>query len=135
MVHSRDRAALHEFASVLPDVPLVFLTGGPMLDDATLAELSTWTMGVFADPRRTSAADVERAHDAGLQVYADPVDSPEQMEMTLNQGYDWLVTNLPATAANVRHGHQPRGCLLQRQYQRLPEQHCGRHGHLLQRGP
>lgn len=53
MVHSRDRAALHEFASVLPDVPLVFLTGGPMLDDATLAEVSTWTMGVFADPTST----------------------------------------------------------------------------------
>lgn len=106
MVHSRDRAALDEFASVLPDVPLVFLTGGPMLDDATLAELSTWTMGVFADPRRTGAGDVERAHSAGLQVYADPVDSPEQMEMALNQGYDWLVTNLPAVAANVRHGHK-----------------------------
>lgn len=104
MVHSRDRAALEEFASVLPDVPLVFLTGGPMLDDATLAELSTWTVGVFSDPRRTSATDVARAHKVGLQVWADPVDTPEHMRMALNQGYDWLVTNLPELATRVRAG-------------------------------
>lgn len=107
MVHSRDQDALREFGSVLPEVPLAYLTGGPMLADAELAELAEWTVGVFADPRVTSAADVERAHDVGLLVYNDPVDSPEQLAMTLDQGYDYLVTNLTETARRVREGRDP----------------------------
>ncbi|RMI45563.1 glycerophosphodiester phosphodiesterase family protein [Streptomyces triticirhizae] len=107
LVHSRDQDALREFESVLPDVPLAYLTGGAMLGDEELAELAEWTVGVFADPRVTSAADVERAHDAGLLVYNDPVDSPEQLAMTLDQGYDYLVTNLTDTARRVRDGRDP----------------------------
>ncbi|MFJ6609015.1 glycerophosphodiester phosphodiesterase family protein [Streptomyces sp. NPDC091289] len=107
MVHSRDKDALHAFGSVLPDVPLVHLTGGAMLGDAELKDLSTWTVGVFADPRLTTASDVKRAHDAGLVVYSDPVDSPEQIDMALDQGYDYLVTNLTGTATRVRDGKNP----------------------------
>ena len=104
MVHSRSKEALRELDAALPELPLLYLTGGPMLADAELEELSTWTMGVFSDPRITSAADVERAHSFGLEVYTDPVDSPEQMDMALMQGYDHLVTNLPDMAVAVRSG-------------------------------
>lgn len=104
MVHSRDQEALREFNAIVPDVPLVYLTGGEMLDDAELAELATWTMGVFANPKVTNAADIERAHDAGLEVYSDPMDDPDHMEMALNQGYDHLVTNLPELANRAVHG-------------------------------
>ncbi|GGS31561.1 glycerophosphodiester phosphodiesterase family protein [Streptomyces griseoviridis] len=107
MVHSRDEDALREFASVLPEVPLVYLTGGAMLPDAELRDLAAWTEGVFADPRLTTASDVRRAHDAGLVVYNDPVDSPEQLDMALDQGYDHLVSNLTGTAVRVRDGRGP----------------------------
>lgn len=104
MVHSRDQDALREFSTVLPEVPLVYLTGGEMLEDTELAELSTWTLGVFANPKVTTAADIERAHAAGLEVYCDPMDDPDHMEMALNQGYDHLITNLPELAHRVVKG-------------------------------
>ncbi|WP_062207199.1 glycerophosphodiester phosphodiesterase family protein [Streptomyces sp. NBRC 109706] len=107
MVHSRDQDALREFSAVLPEVPIAYLTGGAMLEDAELAELADWTVGVFADPRVTHAGDIRRARAAGLLVYSDPVDSPEQIEMALDQGYDYLVTNLTDTALRVRAGRDP----------------------------
>ncbi|XKH54623.1 lamin tail domain-containing protein [Citricoccus nitrophenolicus] len=106
MVHSRDQDALREFNEILPEVPLIYLTGGEMLGDAELAELSTWTMGVFANPKVTTAADVGRAHEAGLEVYSDPMDDPDHMEMALNQGYDHLITNLPELANRVVDGRK-----------------------------
>ncbi|UED84490.1 glycerophosphodiester phosphodiesterase family protein [Streptomyces profundus] len=107
MVHSRDQEALREFSEALPEVPIAYLTGGTMLEDAELAELADWTVGVFADPRQTHAGDIQRAREAGLLVYSDPVDSPEQIEMALDQGYDYLVTNLTDTALRVRAGRDP----------------------------
>ncbi|MDT0306507.1 glycerophosphodiester phosphodiesterase family protein [Streptomyces sp. DSM 44917] len=107
MVHSRDQGALREFARELPEVPIAYLTGGAMPADAELAALAEWTVGVFADPRLTSATDVDRAHEAGLVAYSDPVDSPEQLDMALDQGYDHLVTNVPELAARVRDGRNP----------------------------
>lgn len=106
MVHSRDQDALREFKAILPEVPLVYLTGGQMLGDAELAELSTWTMGVFANPKVTTAADVDRAHAAGLEVYSDPMDAPDHQEMALHQGYDHLITNLPELATRVVDGRR-----------------------------
>jgi glycerophosphoryl diester phosphodiesterase len=106
MVHSRSQDALRELDEHLPDLPLTYLTGGPMLADEELEELSTWTMGVFSDPRRTTAADIERAHSFGLEAYNDPVDSPEQMNMAIGQGYDHLVTNVPDIATAVRDGRK-----------------------------
>ncbi|WP_338450087.1 glycerophosphodiester phosphodiesterase family protein [Niallia oryzisoli] len=102
MVHSRDEAALKEFHQVAPNVQLLFLTGGDMLADSELDRLASWTVGVFSHPRKTSKSDIERAHARGLKVYCDPVDSPEQIEMALCQGYDYLVTNQPTTALRVR---------------------------------
>jgi glycerophosphoryl diester phosphodiesterase len=106
-VHSRDEAALREFHAGAPKVQLAVLTGGAMLDDATLERLSGWTVGVFSHPRVTSAADVERAHRRGLKVFSDPVDSPAEITMALRQGYDWTITNHPATALRVRAGKEP----------------------------
>ncbi|MBK1785308.1 glycerophosphodiester phosphodiesterase family protein [Prauserella cavernicola] len=106
-VHSRDEAALREFHEVAPKVQLAVLTGGEMLDDATLDRLAGWTVGVFSHPRVTTAADVDRAHARGLKVISDPVDSPEQIEMALHQRYDWVVTNYPETAKRVRAGKDP----------------------------
>jgi glycerophosphoryl diester phosphodiesterase len=107
MVHSRDEAALKEFHEVATKVQLAVLTGGEMLDDSTLKSLSSWTIGVFAHPRKTNASDIERAHKHGLIVFSDPVDSPQQIEMALNQNYDWVITNQPATALRVRAGRDP----------------------------
>ncbi|WP_244928808.1 glycerophosphodiester phosphodiesterase family protein [Nocardioides sp. W7] len=106
-VHSRDEAALHEFAGELPYVRISWLSGGAMLDDARLAELAPWTDAVYASPTRTSAVDVDRAHAVGLEVYSDPVDSPAQIGMALNQGYDYLVTNVPTVARRVLAGRSP----------------------------
>lgn len=107
MVHSRDEAALKEFHETAPKVQLAVLTGGKMLDDAELDRLAGWTIGVFAHPRVTGAADVERAHARGLRVISDPVDSPAQIEMASLQGYDWIVTNFPSTARRVTEGKRP----------------------------
>ena len=106
-VHSRDEAALREFHAGAPKVPLAVLTGGAMPDEAALDRLAGWTVGVFAHPRATSAADVERAHRRGLKVFSDPVDSPEEITMALQQGYDWTITNAPTTALRVRAGRKP----------------------------
>ncbi|TKG61062.1 glycerophosphodiester phosphodiesterase family protein [Prauserella endophytica] len=103
-VHSRDETALREFHAVAPKVQLAVLTGGKMLDDAMLDALAGWTVGVFAHPRVTTAADIDRAHARGLKVFSDPVDSPAQIEMALHQRYDWVVTNHPETALRVRAG-------------------------------
>ncbi|GGS88920.1 glycerophosphoryl diester phosphodiesterase [Streptomyces griseoviridis] len=108
MVHSRDEDALREFASVLPEVPLVYLTGGAMLPDAELRDLAAWTEGVFADPRLTTASDVRRAHDAGLVVYNDPVDSPEQLDMALDQGTTTSSATSPAPPSGCGTGVVPR---------------------------
>lgn len=107
-VHSRDEGALREFAAALPDVEISWLSGGAMLDDARLAELATWTKGVYASPTRTTAADVDRAHAVGLKLYSDPVDSPEEIGMAVNQGYDYIITNVPAVAKAVIDGKDPR---------------------------
>ncbi|MEV5825306.1 glycerophosphodiester phosphodiesterase family protein [Spirillospora sp. NPDC052242] len=103
-VHSRDKAALAEFHAAAPKVQLSYLTGGKMPPDAELAELSGWTVGVYAHPRATSASDVARAHDAGLKVISDPVDSPAEVSMAENQGYDWVTSNFPGTARRVLEG-------------------------------
>lgn len=125
MVHSRGQDALHEFADILPDVPLVYLTGGPMLEDEELAELSEWTMGVFADPRDTRASDIQRATDHDLEVYADPVDSPEQVRMAIDQGYTWILTNQPETALQARdkpqHDPHPNDILVDHVYENPPD--------------
>ncbi|QFG25611.1 glycerophosphodiester phosphodiesterase family protein [Actinomadura sp. WMMB 499] len=107
-VHSRDKAALEEFHAAAPKVQLSYLTGGKMLSDAELAELSGWTVGVYAHPRVTSASDVERAHGAGLKVISDPVDGPAEISMAANQGYDWVTSNFPGTARRVlEHAKRP----------------------------
>ncbi|MGW8885848.1 glycerophosphodiester phosphodiesterase family protein [Streptomyces sp. NPDC055749] len=107
-VHSRDEAALREFAALLPQVRISWLSGGPMLDDSRLAELATWTDAVYASPTVTTAADIDRAHEVGLKVYSDPVDSPTSIRLARNQGYDYLVTNVPAVAKRVVAGKDPR---------------------------
>lgn len=100
-VHSRDEAALREFQAVAPKVQLAVLTGGAMLADAKLDELAAWTVAVYAHPRATTALDVERAHERGLQVFNDPVDSETEINMALNQGYDWVITNFPEVVGRV----------------------------------
>ncbi len=100
-VHSRDEAALREFHAAAPKVQLSYLSGGAMLSDADLDRLSGWTVSVYAHPRVTSAADVKRAHAKGLKVVSDPVDSPKEIGMAVNQGYDWVVTNFPETVRRV----------------------------------
>ena len=106
-VHSRDTAALKEFHASAPKVPLSYLSGGRMLSDAELDGLKGWTVGVYAHPRVTSAADVRRAHARGLKVISDPVDSPTEITMAANQGYDWTVTNFPDTVRRVLKGQKP----------------------------
>ncbi|NDU74762.1 esterase [Actinomadura sp. DSM 109109] len=106
-VHSRDQAALHEFHASAPKVQLSYLTGGRMLADEELAALAGWTVSVYAHPRVTSAADVGRAHAKGLKVFSDPVDSPAEVSMGANQGYDWLATNFPATTRRILDGRSP----------------------------
>ncbi len=106
-VHSRDQAALKEFHESAPKVPLSYLTGGKMLADDELAALAGWTVSVYAHPRVTSAADVERAHAKGLKVFSDPVDSPAEVTMGAHQGYDWLATNFPATTRRILDGRTP----------------------------
>lgn len=106
-VHSRDQAALKEFHASAPKVQLSYLTGGRMLADDELDALSGWTVGVYAHPRVTSAADVGRAHDRGLKVFSDPVDSPAEVSMAANQGYDWITSNFAATARRILRGGKP----------------------------
>ncbi|MGI5415949.1 glycerophosphodiester phosphodiesterase family protein [Actinomadura luteofluorescens] len=106
-VHSRDQAALQEFHASAPKVQLSYLTGGKMLSDDELAALAGWTVSVYAHPRATSADDVRRAHAKGLKVFSDPVDSPAEVSMGANQGYDWLATNFPATTRRILDGRTP----------------------------
>jgi glycerophosphoryl diester phosphodiesterase len=106
-VHSRDEAALREFHAVAPKVQLAVLTGGTMLADERLDELSEWTVAVYAHPRATSALDVERAHERGLLVFNDPVDSEVEINMALNQGYDWIITNFPEVVGRVLGKREP----------------------------
>ncbi|MFI6520103.1 glycerophosphodiester phosphodiesterase family protein [Spirillospora sp. NPDC050679] len=106
-VHSRDQAALREFHTGAPKVPLSYLTGGAMPDDTALDSLKPWTMGVYAHPRVTSAADVARAHARGLKVISDPVDSPAEISMAVGQGYDWVASNFPGTVRRVLDGRDP----------------------------
>ncbi|GGV03661.1 hypothetical protein GCM10010182_22240 [Actinomadura cremea] len=103
-VHSRDKAALEAFHAAAPKVQLSYLTGGAMPTDAELAGLSGWTVGVYTHPRATGASDVERAHAHDLKVISDPVDSPTEISMAANQGYDWVTTNFPDTARRVLDG-------------------------------
>ncbi|WP_433478036.1 glycerophosphodiester phosphodiesterase family protein [Spirillospora sp. CA-142024] len=106
-VHSRDQEALREFHASAPKVQLSYLTGGRMLGDEELAALAGWTVGVYAHPRVTGAADVRRAHAKGLKVFSDPVDSPAEVPMAANQGYDWVTSNFPATARRILDGRAP----------------------------
>ncbi|SPT63132.1 glycerophosphodiester phosphodiesterase family protein [Actinomadura madurae] len=106
-VHSRDQAALREFHASAPKVQLSYLTGGRMLADDELDALKGWTIGVYAHPRATSAADVGRAHRRGLKVISDPVDSPAEVSMAANQGYDWVTTNFAAAARRILDGRKP----------------------------
>lgn len=106
-VHSRDQTALKEFHASAPKVQLSYLTGGRMLPDGELASLAGWTVGVYAHPRATSAADVERAHAKGLKVISDPVDSPAEVAMAANQGYDWVTSNFAGTARRILDGRTP----------------------------
>lgn len=106
-VHSRDKAALKEFNTSAPKVRLSYLTGGKMLGDDELAELAGWTIGVYAHPRMTSAADIGRARAKGLRVISDPVDSPTEIAMAVNQGYDWVTSNFPATVRRVLQRRKP----------------------------
>ncbi|MFD0541580.1 glycerophosphodiester phosphodiesterase family protein [Actinomadura luteofluorescens] len=106
-VHSRDQTALQEFHASAPKVQLSYLTGGKMLSDDELAALAGWTVSVYAHPRATSADDVRRAHAKGLKVFSDPVDSPAEVSMGANQGYDWLATNFPATTRRILDGRTP----------------------------
>ncbi|WP_433468193.1 glycerophosphodiester phosphodiesterase family protein [Spirillospora sp. CA-128828] len=106
-VHSRDQEVLREFHASAPKVQLSYLTGGRMLGDEDLAALAGWTVGVYAHPRVTGAADVRRAHAKGLKVFSDPVDGPAEVSMAANQGYDWVTSNFPATARRILDGRTP----------------------------
>lgn len=88
---SFDPAAVHAFATLLPEVPrsqLEFPT--PWVDGVQASAIGPWLGMVRRDPGL-----VRRAHDAGLEVHVWTVDDPADIAFCLELGVDAITSDHP----------------------------------------
>lgn len=106
-VQSFSEPALRELGGLLPDVPLVALAhhGAYIFGtDDVLRGVAEWADAILANPVLTQAEHVERAQSYGLAVVSDVVDSPDSVQLAIEQGYDVLTSNAPIIARNALDG-------------------------------
>lgn len=97
---SFDHGSLREFYDLRPDIPTVALGAIPA-DDAALAEFADWVDALGTNYRTLAPADIDRVHDAGMQVSVYTVNAPTPVGELIGLGIDMITSDFPAMVVNV----------------------------------
>jgi glycerophosphoryl diester phosphodiesterase len=86
---------IHEMNSSLPLIQLYFSTKTSESIQASLAEVSTYAVGIGPSMTDVDAALVEAAHALCLDVHPYTVNETDEMKALIALGVDGMFTNLP----------------------------------------
>jgi glycerophosphoryl diester phosphodiesterase len=86
---------IHEMNSELPLIQLYSSSETSESIQASLAEVSTYAVGIGPSKTDVDAALVEAAHALCLDVHPYTVNEPEEMEALIALGVDGMFTNFP----------------------------------------
>ena len=97
-----DLALVHQLDPELPTVQLLAALppAGPA-QDAVLAGIATYAVGIGPSSGSVDEALVEAAHAACLQVQPYTVDDPQQLRALVDAGVDGVFTNRPDVLRDV----------------------------------